>query len=164
MWHLFLNHDILTNNDALCYPLVRRNVNRIVLGNPKSSLGRKTAVCYSQISCLLASYIWIRYLVLIYMPRLYCFNCTSSAKLYKLSSINMTILVFKYFYQNNMFMLGKGNNLTTITYLCTITTAGTVGSILLQQKDKKISSFTKILIPCHKLCVDHFWCLTFPHL
>lgn len=106
-------------------------MNRIVLGNLKSSLGRKTAVYRSQISHLLASHIWIRYLVLIYKPRLYCFSCTSSVKLYKLFSINTTIFVFKYFYQNNMFMLGKGNNLTTITYLCTIITAGTAGSALL---------------------------------
>lgn len=65
LWHLFLNCDILTNNDALCYPLVRRNVNRIVASNLKSSLGRKTAVYFSQISHLFGPYIWIRYLVLI---------------------------------------------------------------------------------------------------
>lgn len=111
---------------------------------------------------LLAPYIWIRYLVLIYMPRLYCSNCTSSVKLYKLSSINTTILVFKYFYQNNTFMLGKENNLTTITYLCTITTAGTAGSVQLLQKAKEISALTKILILSTKLCVDHLWCFTFP--
>lgn len=128
--HLSLSHDILTNNDALCYPLVRKSVNRIVSGNPKSSLGRKT-VYYSQISHLLAPYIWIRYSVLIYMPRLYHFSRTSLVKLYKLPSINRTILVFKYFYQNNTFMLGKGNNLTTVTYLCTIITAGIVGRVLL---------------------------------